>query len=82
MNIKYFFLRRRSLADSSNVYLDESLNANGKSNEKNSSKIHVPDTDEDDDDALLTQALNEQEAKINTTQKSPPAKKVSSFNLI
>ena len=46
------------------------MNAHEKSNKK----VQIQDSDEDD--ALLTQALDAQEARNTTIQKSPPAKKV------
>ncbi len=58
------------MIDSSNIHLDESMNAHQKSKKK------VQIQDSDDDDALLTQALDAQEARNATIQKSPPAKKV------
>jgi hypothetical protein len=42
--------------------------------QKSKKKVQIQDSD--DDDALLTQALDAQEARNATIQKSPPAKKV------
>lgn len=58
------------------MYLEDSIN------EKTKKKVYIKESDnegdEDEDDALLTQALNEQEAKNKTIQASPPSKKVKS----
>lgn len=57
------------MIDTSNhVYLEDSIN------EKSNKKIQIEDSDEDD--ALLTQALNAQEAKSIKESPPPPAKKV------
>lgn len=82
----FFFILRRSLTDTSNVYLDQTISSNNNKNNENSSNKKIQIENSDDEDALLSQALDEQEAKINATlnnrvSPAPPAKKVSIFLL-